>query len=142
LFQALAAAESLDANLERCAPAAEKVFKKRFQTQRLFHGAMHFFDLAMSQVPPAGPYGCVISQACEEHFDFSEGKAHVTGKADQQHSVQSFVGVAALAAGTVRRREEAYLLVVADCRGIQAAALGKLANFHVSLLFPQKSAST
>ena len=52
--------QALDADLQRNAPAIEKVFEKRFQTSSPLYALVHLLNLAMREFLPARPHRGVI----------------------------------------------------------------------------------
>jgi len=80
-----------------------------------------------------GADGGVVAKAAEEEFDFGEGEAHVAGESDEEYAVESVAWVAALAAGTMGRGEEAAFFVEADGGGVEVGAVGEITDFHVEV---------
>jgi hypothetical protein len=123
-------AEALDADLKRRAMAAEEALEKRFELEGAGDVLIDFGEFPGGEFFPARTDSSVFAEAAEEEFDFGEGKAHVAGEADQENAVEGVFGVAALAAKTLGRGEEAALFVVADGGGVDAGAAGEFADFH------------
>jgi hypothetical protein len=113
--------------------AAEQVLEKGFQAQRAFDGPLCFRYLVSRQFSPAGPDRRIISQAAQKDFDLVERETHVACETDEQHAVNGFRGISALPASAVRRREQAYPFVVANCRSAEAGTFRKLSDLHFSL---------
>lgn len=125
--------------LERSATAAEEAPEEGFELKGAGDILFDFGEFAGGEFFPARADGGVIAEAAEEELDFGEGEAHVGGETDQEDAVEGVGGIAALAAEAVGRGEEAALFVVADGGGVEAGAMGELADFHsgpfLTLLF-------
>ncbi len=77
----------------------------------------------MGEFFPAGADGGIAAQAMEKQFDLAEGEAYVAGEANEKRAVEGVTGIAALAAGAVRRGEQAHFFVVAEGGGVKTGAL-------------------
>jgi len=124
--------KTLDADLQRGTSALEEMLEERFQTEGTLDGVVDFADLAVSEFSPARADGRVVAQSMEEEFDFAQGEAHFTGEAYQEHTIEGVAGITPLAAGTVRRDEEAHFFVVTEGGGVKAGAGGEFPDFHFS----------
>jgi len=102
-----AEAEGGDALLERSAMAILKLLEKGFETEGTGDAGFDFGELSGGELFPARADGSVVTEAAEEELDFREGETHFSGEADEQDAVERVEGIAALAASTVRRSEEA-----------------------------------
>jgi len=107
------------------------MFEERFEAKRALDVVLHLRDLAMSEFPPARADGSVFPQAREEELDFTEGKAHVAGEADQEDTMEGITGIAALAADAVGGGEKAELFIVTEGRSVEAGAAGEFPDFHL-----------
>ena len=87
----------------------------------------------MGEFFPAGADGGIAAQAMEKQFDLAEGEAYVAGEANEKRAVEGVTGIAALAAGAVRRGEQAHFFVVAEGGGVKTGAGGEFPDFHFSL---------
>jgi hypothetical protein len=129
--EVFAEAEGADTLLEGSATAMEEALKKGFETEGTGDAVLDLREFSGGEFFPARADGSIVAEAAEEKSDFGEGEAHFAGEADEQHTIQSVGGIAALAAKTLGRREEARLFVVADGRGVDAGATREFADFHV-----------
>ena len=127
-------AEAIDAELERGAAAAEEALEEGFEFERTVDGLIDFGELAGGEFFPAGADGSVVAEAAEEELDLAEGETHFSGEADEEDAMEGFAGIAALAAHTLRRGEQATFFVVADCGGVEAGAGGEFTDFHFRML--------
>lgn len=135
----LAETKALHTILQRRALAAKQVLEQRFQPERALDGSFCFLYFVGRQLSPAGPYRGIILQAAQEDFDLRQRETHVAREPDEQHAVNRFRGVPALASGAVGRREHAHPLIVANRRSIQAGAAGKFSDLHFSVaVAPEK----
>lgn len=125
-----AEAEGGDALLERSAMAILKLLEKGFETEGTGDAGFDFGELSGGELFPARADGSVVTEAAEEELDFREGETHFSGEADEQDAVERVEGIAALAASTVRRSEEAEFLVVANGGSAEACATGEFTDFH------------
>ena len=121
--------------LERSAVAMLEILQKGFETEPAGDAGFDFGELFGGEFFPARPDGGLVAEAVEEELDFREGEAHFSGETDEEDAVESFRGIAALAAGAMRGSEEAEFFVVADGRGVEACAMGELTDFHVLIPF-------
>lgn len=128
--EVLAEAEGGDALLEGSAAAAEKALEKSFEAKPTGNAGFDLGELLGGKFFPARADGCVVAKAAEEEFDFRQGETHFSGEANEQDAVESVWGITALAAGAVRRSEEAESFVVADGGGVKACAVGEVADSH------------
>ena len=128
-----AEAETLDADLQGSAAALEEMLQKRLQAQRTRDAFIELGNLVMSEFFPARADGGIVTQAVEEKFDLVESEPHFPGEADEEHAVEGFAGVAALAAGAMRRSEQAHFFVVTEGGSVKASARGEFSDFHVLL---------
>jgi hypothetical protein len=110
--------------------AMAKALKEGFKFEGAGDGLLDFGELAGGEFFPARADGSIVAEAAEEEFDFGEGEAHLAGEADEEHTVESVAGVAALAAKALGRGEEAALFVVTDGGGVEIGASSELADFH------------
>jgi hypothetical protein len=127
-----AQAEPINTILERRTVALEQVLEQRLEAVQTFDIPLHLFDLAMSQLFPAGANRDVLAQTTEEEFDFPQGKTHVAGETDEQDTVNDFLGITALATGAVRNCKKAYPFIVANSRSVETGTAGQFSNFHPS----------
>src|SRR2546427_12766479 len=88
----------------------------------------------MGEFFPAGADGGIAAQAMEKQFDLAEGEAYVAGEANEKRGVEGVTGIAALAAGAVRRGEQADFFVVAEGGRVETGADSKFPDFHFWLL--------
>jgi hypothetical protein len=130
-----AKAEGVNALPKRGAAAAEETLKKGFELEGTGDIALDFDELAGGKFFPTRADGSVTAEATEKEIDFREGKVHVACETDEEDAIESVGGIAALAANTLWRDEEATLFVVADGGGVEAGERCKLADFHGLLLF-------
>jgi hypothetical protein len=129
-----AEAEGGDALLERSAVAMEKTLEKGFQAKRASDAVFDVHELSGCEFLPARAHGSLIVQAAKEKPDFGERETHLASEANQEDTIKSVRRIAALAAGAMRRGEEAEPFVVADGGGIQACASSEFTNLHGSPL--------
>jgi hypothetical protein len=108
----------------------EKALEKGFELEGVGDILLDFAKLPRGEFFPSGADGRVIPETVEEELDFAEGEAHIGGKANQEYARKSVACVAALAAYTLGRSQEAAFFVVADRGGIEAGGAGELADFH------------
>jgi|SRR5690348_3543105 hypothetical protein len=137
--EVFAEAEGGDALLEGGAAAAEKALEKSFEAEPAGDAGFHFGELSVGEFFPARSDGSVVAKAAEEELDFGEGETHFSGEADEQDTIEGVGRIAALASGAVRRSEEAEFFVVADGGGVEACALGELADFHEGFLLEKRT---
>jgi hypothetical protein len=122
--------EALDTNLKGGAVTAEEMFEEGFEAARAGDELIDLFDLATSQLFPAGADGSVLAEAAEEEFDFSERKIHFTGETNQQQVVEGGTCVAALAPDALGWREQTYFFVIANGRRRDGSAYGQVSDFQ------------
>ena len=120
----------MNALLERRAVAVAQASQERFELKRPGDVLVDFDEFASGEFSPARADGSVVAEAAEEELDFGEGKAHVTGEADQKDAMDGVGRVMALSAEPLGCREEAAFFVVADGGGVEVGAAGELADFH------------
>ena len=125
-----AEAEGADALFEGSTAAAEKTLKQSFQAEPAGDAGFNFGEFLCGEFFPARADGSVVAQAAEEELDFGKGKIHFSREANEEYAVEGVGGIAALAAGAMRRSEQAEFFVVADGGGVDAGALGEFADFH------------
>jgi hypothetical protein len=123
-------AEAIDAELERGAVAAEEALEEGFELAGAGDVLFDFEEFAGGEFFPARANWCVVAEAAEEQLDFGEGEAHLGGEADEEDTMESVAGIAALAAGPLGRGKEAHFFVVADGGGVEAGARGEFTDFH------------
>jgi hypothetical protein len=126
-----AEAEGGDALLERSAVAMEKTLEKGFQAKGASDAVFDVHELSGGEFLPARSYGSLIVQAAKEKLDFGERETHLASEANEENAVEGVRGIAALAAGAMRRGEEAEPFVVADGGGVEASTAREFPNFHV-----------
>jgi len=129
-----AKAQGSDALLEGSAVAKLKVLEKSLEAERAGDAGFYFGELAGGEFFPARADGSFFAEAVEEELDFGEREAHFSCEANEEDAVESVRGIAALAAGAMRRSEQAEFLVVADGGGVEAGAVSEFADFHGLLL--------
>jgi len=125
-----AEAEASDTELEGGTVAAKEALKEGFEFEGAGDVLIDFDEFSCGELFPARADGGVITEPAEEELDFGEGEAHVGGEADEEDAMEGVAGIAALAADTLRRGEEATFLIVADGGGVEVGASGELADFH------------
>jgi hypothetical protein len=113
--------------------ALEEMLEERFQAKGTLNRFIYFADFVMSEFFPTGANRSVVAQAVEKEFDLAEGEAHVAGEANEKRAVEGIAGIAALAAGAVRRGEQAHFFVVAEGGGVKTGADSEFPDFHFSL---------
>jgi len=128
--EAGAEAEPLDTDLQRSAMALKKMLQERFQPEGTLKSFFELKKLASCEFLPARAYRSGFAEAVEEEFDFEEGEAHIAGETDEQDAMKGVWGVAALAAESVGRWEQAAFFVVADGGSVEIGGAGELADFH------------
>src|ERR1700739_2258008 len=112
----------------------DEALEKGLEAERPGDAIFDFGEFFGGEIFPARADGHAVAKAAEKKLDFGEGEAHFPGETDEQDTINSIGRIAALAAETLRRREEARFFVVADSGGIQTGATGKLTNFHGGFL--------
>jgi hypothetical protein len=137
--EVFAEAEGGDALLKGGAAAAEKPLEKSLEANGAGDAGFDLGEFSRGEFFPAGANWSVVAKAVEEEFDFGKGETHFYGEADEQDTVEGVGGIAALAAGAVRRSEEAEFFVVADGGGVEACAVSEFADFHGCFLVPPKN---
>lgn len=120
--------------LEGSAAAAEKTLKDGLEAEAASDAGFELGDFFCGEFFPAWADRSVVAKAAKEELDFGKGETHFSGEENEQDAVEGVGGIPALAAGTVRRSEEADFFVVADGGGVEAGALGEFADFHVGFL--------
>lgn len=128
--EVLAQAQSGDALFEGGAVAAKKALEKSFETQRAGDAGFDFGEFSGGELFPAGADGRIVAKPVEEKLDFGKRETHFSGETDEQDAVKGVERITALAAGAMRRSQQAEFFVVADGGGAEAGALGEFADFH------------
>jgi hypothetical protein len=106
------------------------MFKERFEPPRTANVLLHLVNLPMSQSFPARSDWGFIPQAIEKELDLIEGKTHITGEPDEQHTVESIGGIPPLTIRAMWGAKKAALFVVPDGRSVEASAPSEFSNFH------------
>jgi hypothetical protein len=120
--------------LERGTAAAEKALKKSFEAEPTGDAGFDFGEFFRGEFFPARADGGILAEAAKEELDFGKGETHFSCEANEQNTVEGVGGIATLAAGAVRRSEEAEFFVVANGGGVEACALSEFADFHFCFL--------
>jgi len=108
-----------------------KILEKSFEPEPAGDAGFDFGELAGGEFFPARADGGVVAEAVEEELDLGKGEAHFACETDEQDAVESVGGIAALAAGAVRRSKEAEFFIVADGGGVKAGPMGEFTDFHL-----------
>jgi hypothetical protein len=106
------------------------MFKERFKPPRTADVLINLVNLPMSQSFPAWSDWGFIPQAIEKKLDLIQGKTHITGEPDEQHTVESIAGIPPLAIRAMRSAKKATLFVVPDRRSVEVSAPSEFSNFH------------
>ena len=117
------------------AAAKLEAFEEVEEALRLQEVRLQFRYFGGGKFAPAGGDGSVLAETVEEKFDFSEGKIHFAGEADEQDAVEIIGGIASLGVDAAGWGEDAEFLVVADGGGVDAGAGGEVTDFHGAVPF-------
>jgi hypothetical protein len=92
----------------------EQVFQKGFQATRSLQNVLNLPEFSVSQFSPPRADGSAIAQPVEKQLNLWEAKAHISCEANEQHPVQSLLGIAALPTRPMWRAEDASLLIITE----------------------------
>lgn len=125
--------EATDAFMERGTAAVREALHQFFEAAGAGDELTQVDDFASGKFFPARADGRGLANAAQEDANFVEGEAHFSGELDEENAVEGFGGIATLAAGARRSREEADFFVVTDGGSIEAGVGGKCTDFHESI---------
>jgi hypothetical protein len=125
--------EARDTDLEWRTAAEQKMFEERFKPPRTADVLINLVNLPMSQSFPSRSDWGFIPQASEKKLDRIQGKTHITGEPDEEHTVESIGGILPLTIRAIRSAKKAPFFVVPDGRSVEASTPSEFSNLHFFL---------